>query len=60
MNFENSKISEHQRLLLNLSGKTNLKSSDKQVDLSNLSTCYTWKNKKKSCNLKKCNNNLKS
>ena len=36
MNFENSKTSDHHRLLLNLSDKINLKTSDKHVALSNL------------------------
>ena len=44
MNSENSKTSEPYRLLLNLSDKVNLKSSDKYVALSNLSISYTWKN----------------
>ena len=39
MNSEN-------RLLLNLSDKTNLKRSDKHVALSNLTIFYTWKNTK--------------
>ena len=37
MNFGNSKISNPQRVLLNLSFKINLKKSDKHVALSNLS-----------------------
>ena len=41
MNSENSKASEPNRLLLNLSDKTNLKRYDKYVALSNLSICYT-------------------
>ena len=41
MNSENSKISEPYSLLLDLSDKINLKSSDKYVALSNLSTYYT-------------------
>ena len=43
MNSENSKTSDSHRLLINLSGKTNLKRSDKYIALSNL-----WKNIKKS------------
>ena len=35
MNSENSKTSEPYRLLINLSDKVNLKSSDKYVALSN-------------------------
>ena len=48
MNSEDSKTSDPQRLLLNLSGKINLKRSDKYVALSNLSIYYTWENLKKS------------
>ena len=40
MNFENSKTSDPNRLLLNLSEKINLKRSDKYVALSNLSIYY--------------------
>ena len=47
MNSENSKTSDPHRLLLNLSDKVNLKSSDKNLDLSNFSIYYTWKNIKK-------------
>ena len=49
MNSENSKTSDHHRLLLNLSGKLNLKKSDKYISiyLSNLSIHYTSKNIKK-------------
>ena len=47
MNSGNSKTSDPQRLLLNLSDKINLKKSDKDVALSNLSIYYTWKNIKK-------------
>ena len=43
MNSENSKTSDPHRLLFNLSGKINLKRSDKYVTLSNLSIYYTWK-----------------
>ena len=35
------------RLLLNLTDKTNLKRSGKDVALSNLSNYYTWKNIKR-------------
>ena len=48
MNSENSKISDHHRLLLNLSDKINLKRSDKYTALSNLSLYCTWKNIKTS------------
>ena len=47
MNSENSKTSDPNRLLFNLSDKINLKRSDKYVALSNPSICYTWKNIKK-------------
>ena len=47
MNSENSKTSDPQILLLNLSDKINLKRSDKYIALSNLSIYYTWKNIKK-------------
>ena len=40
----NSKKSDPHRLLLSLSGKVNLRKSDKYVALSNLSIYYTWKN----------------
>ena len=45
MNFANSKTSDPQRLLFNLSDEINLKRSDKYVGLSNLSN---YKNIKKS------------
>ena len=38
MNSKSIKISDPQRLLINLSDKTNLKSSDKYVALSNLTS----------------------
>ena len=41
INSESRKTSDHHRLLLNLSDKTNLKSSGKYVALSNLSIYYT-------------------
>ena len=44
MNSENSKTFDPHRLLFNLSGKINLKRSDKYVVVSNLSIYYTWKN----------------
>ena len=39
-----SKTRDPQRLLLNLLDKINLKRSDNNVPLSNLSIYYTWKN----------------
>ena len=44
MNSENSKISDSERLLLNLLDKINLKRSNRYVVLSNLSIYDTWKN----------------
>ena len=55
MNSENSKTSDPQRLLLNLSDKINLKRNDKYVGLSNLSIYYSWKNIK----ISQKNNKLK-
>ena len=48
MNSKNSKTSDPHRLLLNLPDKTDLKSSDKCVALSNLSMHSTWNNIKNS------------
>ena len=48
MNSEDSKTSDHHRLLLNLSDIIKLKWSDKYVALSNLSTYYTCENIKTS------------
>ena len=45
MNSENSKTSDLNRLLLNLSDKINLKRNEKCVALSNLGIYYTWKKK---------------
>ena len=44
MNSENSKTSDLHRLLLNLSDRAKLKTSDKYIALSNLSIWYTQKN----------------
>ena len=41
MNSEDRKTSDHNRLHLNLSDKTNLQRSHKYVALSNFSMCYT-------------------
>ena len=49
MNSENSKTSDPHRVLLILLDKINLKGSDKNVALSNLSIYYIWTNIKKSC-----------
>ena len=43
MNSENNITSDPHRLLLNLSGKIDLKRSQKYVVLSNLSQYHTWK-----------------
>ena len=51
MNSENSRTSEYQLLLLNLTNKIDLR-SEKTVALSNLSIYYTWKNIKNSYNNK--------
>ena len=48
MTSKNSKTSDRHRLLLNLTGKIDLKRKDKNIALSNLSIYYTWKNIKKS------------
>ena len=47
MNPKNDRTSDRQRLLLNLTNKTNLKRNDQYVALSNLSTLYSWENIKK-------------
>ena len=44
INSENSKISSPYSLLLNLTGKINLRRGDSYIALSNLSIHYTWKN----------------
>ena len=49
MNSKNSKTSDSDRLIRNLSDKIKLKSSDQYVALSNTSIYYTWKNIQKSC-----------
>ena len=41
MNTENSKMNESHKFLLSLSQRLNLRSSDKRVDLQNLSIYYT-------------------
>ena len=53
MNYKNTKTSDPQRLLLNLTDKINLKGRDKYVALSNLSMYYTWKNIK--CHIRTIN-----
>ena len=44
MNSDNSKTSEPHVLMLQLTDKLYLRRSEKNVALSNLSICYTWKN----------------
>ena len=44
MNTENSKTNEPYRLKHNLIDKLNLKNSNKNMALANLSIYYTWKN----------------
>ena len=47
MNSKNSKTSDPQRLLLNLTDKTDLRKEDKYITLSNVSIYYAWKNIKR-------------
>ena len=44
MNSENSRTSDAQRLLPNLTDKIDLTRKDKYIALSNLSIYYIWKN----------------
>ena len=53
INIENSKTSEPHKFRLNLTGKLNLKNSNKNIALANLSICYTWKNIKSEYNYNK-------
>ena len=55
MNMENSKTNEPHKFVLNLSQRLDLRSSNKNVALRNLSIYYTWKNIRKQYN----NNELK-
>ena len=50
MNTENSKTSEPHRFKLNLTEKLNLKNSNKNMALANLSSYYTWENMKSEYN----------
>ena len=50
MNSENSKTSKPHVLILKLTDKLDLRRGEKSIVLSNLSICYTWKNKKSSYN----------
>ena len=56
MNTENSKTNESHKFVLNLSQRLDLRSSNKNVALQNLSIYYTWKNVRK----QNKNNKLKS
>ena len=44
MNTLNSKANESNRFMYQLTDKLNLKNSNKDIALSNLSIYYTWKN----------------
>ena len=48
MNSENSKMSDPDRLSLNLTDSTDLRWKDKYIALLNLSIYYTWRNTKTS------------
>ena len=48
MSSKNSKTSDSDRLLLNLTDKINLRRKDKYIALSNLSIFYAWKILKRS------------
>ena len=47
-NSNNGKMSDPNRLLLNLTDKIDLRRKDTYIALSNISIYYTWKNIKKS------------
>ena len=47
MNMENSETNEPHKIVLNLSQRLDLRSSNKNVALQNLSVYYTWKNIRK-------------
>ena len=48
MNSESIKTFDHNRLLINLTDKIDLRRKERYIALSNLSIYYTWKNIKKS------------
>ena len=58
MKSESSKTSDSYRLLINLSDKINLKTTDKYVALSNISIYYTWKYIKRSYKKNKYSSNM--
>ena len=47
---ENSKTSEPNVIILKLTDKLDVRFCEKSIALSNLSICYTWKNRKSSYN----------
>ena len=53
MNTENSKTNEPHRFRLSLADKLNLKNSNKNIALVNLSIYCTWKNNKSAYNKNK-------
>ena len=53
MKSEKSKTLDRKKLLLNLTGKIDLRKKGKYVALSNLSIYYTWNNVKTSYKIKK-------
>ena len=50
MNSENSKTNELHRFRLTLADKRNLKGPNKNIELTDLSFYYTWKNNKSAYN----------
>ena len=54
INTKNSKTSESNKFVYNLTDKLNLKNPNKTMALANLSIYYTWKNIKKGYNNTKC------
>ena len=50
LNTKNSKTNEPHRFRLNLADKLNLKYHNKNMELDNLSVCYTRKSIKSACN----------
>lgn len=50
---ENNESNEFHRLLLNVKEKINLKPTNKNLSLANLSIYYRWRNIKKKCKNKK-------
>ena len=47
MNTENSNTNKSHKFVINLSQRSDLRSSNKHVALQNLSTYYTWNNVRK-------------